>query len=573
MDNDGSLKRVWVEMELPEGGGFSCWTETNWILSKNSLNVFVDSLLYELNGNSVFTIDNLIIPSIKKANELVTEILECCSATNSLCAECPGPEEILNYYRSEGYSEEKIQLLVDSNGYPMILGNEESPLVMNFSDYVYISKDEYMPEIFDKAIDPFNSLLWEMEGLNAPEDFVAGVILSNEALCSSPPIAAIRSSTQEAIDLFNSGFNIDGRELVIVKHIWQNPDGSGNDLLFTKYLYATYGNLEEIPVPLNPGMLNGQSSPTIYSYPLTDPNSPNAYEGMYEIAPDDNGTYFGWRIVNGEWTQLDIVEVSTPYPTNHDPEQYLIGQQVAEKIEYEEVLYYPPVPFPNPVSRTKKLPCRKCYDYSIGDKKDTPTNEIIKWFYRWFGAGSSFQEEKDILFNSFIYGQNQPLVWPANSELSEALYQINDIQTNLDASESFLRNYIIEFGDLNGITDSIHKSIFEDITFNPDLSWVTLPSLWSLQMFGGTQARQIRVVKFREINSQGCPGKNVKVRFIFTLFDCFGLGIDERWWIPGLPWQWVLQHYRNWYCCNFMAFHPVVYHQIEFEREFVVCIE
>ena len=114
MNRDEELEKVWVEMGLPEGGGFSCWTETNWILSKNSLNVLVDSLLYELNGNSVFTIDNLIIPSINKAYELVTEILECCSATNSLCAECPGPEEILNYYRSEGYSEEKIQLLVDS---------------------------------------------------------------------------------------------------------------------------------------------------------------------------------------------------------------------------------------------------------------------------------------------------------------------------------------------------------------------------------------------------------------------------------------------------------------------------
>ncbi|TVR86944.1 MAG: hypothetical protein EA411_09110, partial [Saprospirales bacterium] len=571
MDDQGDLKQVWVEVELPEGGDLNCWTETNWVLSQKSVEYFVDSLVNEAGSKNILPAE-LLQMSVEKVKDIVESIKDCCISGDPLCAECPNPEDILQYYRGEGYTEEKIEILLDTFGNPLILDNDINPLVKNFSDYVYRSRDENMPEILDKNIDPFNSLLWEIEGLDAPEDYLVGVLLSNDNLCSSPPISALRSSNQEAIELFNSGFDIEENELVIVKHLWQNSDGSGNDLLFSRYLYATFGNLEDIPVPLNPGMLPGQTSPTIYEYELTDPNSSDAYEGMYEIAPDNNGTYFGWRIENGNWVKLDTVEVSTPYPTDHDPDQYLIGQQVAAKIEYEDI-FYPPGPILR--NRYRKFPCRWCYDYSIGHKKDTPTNDIIKWFYRWFGAGTSFQEEKDLVFNSFIYGQGQPLVWPASSSVSEALYSDDKIQSRLDASEDWLKNYIIDYGDLNGISsEPYHDLLLLSSSPNPNLSGVSFPSsLWTLQMFGGTQGREIRVVKYREVNNQDCSGKYIEIKFIFTLVDCFGLGTDERWQIPGLPWQWILQHYRNGYCCNFNAFHPVVYHKIEFEREFTICIE
>jgi hypothetical protein len=58
---------------------------------------------------------------------------------------------------------------------------------------------------------------------------------------------------------------------------------------------------------------------------------------------------------------------------------------------------------------------------------------------------------------------------------------------------------------------------------------------------------------------------------LFIVIDNFGLGMDEKWFLPGVKAQWVLQHLKNGYCCNGKAFHPVINHKIEFHHSFTFC--
>ena len=84
----------------------------------------------------------------------------------------------------------------------------------------------------------------------------------------------------------------------------------------------------------------------------------------------------------------------------------------------------------------------------------------------------------------------------------------------------------------------------------------------------------VKIVRFQQKYSSTCPvNKKIICEFVYTLFDNFGLDSNEGTWYPGMPEQWVLQHFRNGYCCGYQAFSPVIRHQVEFHHSFEICLQ
>ena len=294
------------------------------------------------------------------------------------------------------------------------------------------------------------------------------------------------------------------------------------------------------------------------SYPLTDLDTCTNEDELYEVKLY-NGEYYGYKIVNCEWVKKDIVEFKKPssYPEDPDDDQYNIGKNSASVSilngfckDVEGVLV--------PCKYRVYSPCEWCYRWSIGDKKDISTNTLLGKFYWAFGNNlSGHQTERDQLFNSFVYGKGQPVIWKIGTPISEELLLDDQIENNINSMELEIINWVYSHGDLDGLIQSEKlKNALENIDFN------TFFRLWAFQMFGGIQAQSVKIVKFKENNGF------YECEFVYSITDNFGLNTNEKWHLPGITAQWVLQHSRNDYCCEKKAFHPVVYHEVEFHHSF-----
>ncbi len=198
----------------------------------------------------------------------------------------------------------------------------------------------------------------------------------------------------------------------------------------------------------------------------------------------------------------------------------------------------------------------------------------MRRFFDFFGISIlANKAERDTVFNSFVYGQGLDLIWSPTSEIAQDLTTNIIISTNLDNIEFEIRKHLDEFGWLNGLASSL-KLITQ--TKNPNFPKKSFTEKWALAMFGGTQKREIRVTKCERINAHPTlpimTNECYEIEFIYSFTDCFGLGMYEN-FIWGVEEQWVLQHYRNNYCCNGKAFMPIINHTVEFRKTFNHCIE
>ena len=569
-DSKGVYSKIWVELKLPTTGNFECFTSTQYNLMQNTLFVKVESEYRYFNKIPTYFAKSEIF-GMEYLKQRIIEMVECCQSTarnpDDSCSGCPNADDILTYYESEGYDAIDISIITDDFGLPIQLEPLSNPNIEDFAKNVY--------QLNGRNIDPFSEIEAELTNLGL-NDLALGIILNNSSLCSVPAVETYMRSNSDALTLFNNEFNVEGKILVIVYHIWQNPDGSGNDKLLKKFLWANRGSLHEIDIPLNPTQL-GVGTVSDYNYELTDLEECTEEDYLYEVKKDENGVYYGYELVNCEWQKKDIVEfiAPDPYPANPNDEQYQIGSQITPtktteirtrlrkefgvlvSEEYEYDIYFP---------------CEECYEYSVGSKKEISTNDLIRNFYGPYETGWTHQAEKDILFNSFVYGKGQPVVWNAESSISENLRENERVQENITRIESEIREWVEQNGDLDGLINSNDLIVATDT--NPTFTMRDLPNLWPTEMFGGIQGRSVKIVRFQQKYSSTCPAnKKIICEFVYTLYDNFGLDSNEGIWLPGMAEQWVLQHYRNGYCCGYKAFSPVVKHQVEFHHSFEMCIE
>lgn len=566
-DKTGVYSKFWLKLNLPSSGNFECFNQTQYNLLELSILEKVNNT-YSVNGNFPIYYSNSEKSAILYLKERILDMIECCQPNlrnpQSSCSGCPNELDIATYFQSQQYDEYDITIKVDDFGNPIELEPLANNSIQDYALNVYL-EDEILK-------DPYSEIEAELNNMGSNE-LIVGVITNNFNLCVDPIATALRSSSSnEALDLFNNGYAIQGKKVVIVYHLWLNPDGSGQDKLYKKYLYANNGTLEEVSQALNPNNL-GVSSSTIFNYPLTELDECDNTTILYEVKLDVDGKYYGYELSNCRWNKKDIVEFihPSPYPSNPSDAQYNIGslgytpsKTLKTKMRKEFM-----GPFIE-VSYNEYEPCELCYEYAVGSKKTISDNDLIKGFYGPYETGWTHQEAKDILFNSFIYGNGQDVVWNSNTTVAQDLRNNATVQSNLLRIEDEIISWVKSNGNLDGL---ISSNVLRDISTNPNPNFTAwdLPNLWPFQMFGGIQGRSVKIVKFKKINSPNCPTEYYQCEIIYTLFDNFGLNDDEAWYIPGLAEQWVLQHYRNGYCCNGQAFHPVTRHQVEFHHSFNFC--
>ncbi len=553
---------IWLDIKLPITGNFNCYNRIDYKLLESSTKIKVRNNLVRYN---YFLAE---LSGVKYLNTRLTEMIECCQL-NLECSECPNSKDIQEYFILHGFDEYDIKILLDQRGKPVELAPIDNPNIHDFAFNVF--------ERDGLKVDPFSEMEEELQNLGL-EESSAGVITNNKNLCSNDaPTTLSKSSTLDVIELFNRDYNIDGKILIIVYHLWLNPNGSGDDKLYKKFLWANRGTLDEMDFPLDPSNI-GIDTETDYNYELTDLDECTINDNLYEVKKDENGVYHGYELVNCEWQKRDVVEFiePDPYPLNTNDEQYNIGSQIIPtkttetrtrlKKEYLGAL------IEEQYSYSSYFPCGLCYEYTVGSKKDISTNELIRRFYGPYETGWSYQEEKDILFNSFIYGKGQPVVWNANSSISKYLRTNETVSENINRIQQEIIEWVRSEGNLDGL---IASNVLRDATNpNPKFSaeyFLTTLSLWPFEMFGGIQGRSVKIIKFNKKPSSTCSSINYECEFVYTLYDNFGLNASEAIWFPGMAEQWTLQHYRNNYCCDYKAFSPVVKHQIEFHHSFEFC--
>ncbi|MFM2393179.1 MAG: hypothetical protein RLZZ546_1161 [Bacteroidota bacterium] len=558
-DSKGQTK-LWVKVKLPTTGNFECFNQSQYDLMEISISQKISYLNYQ----SDFY--NSQIKGITYLKERILDMVECCQPNlrnfQASCTGCLNPSDLKSYYESKGYDAYDIKIYVNNLGNPILMEDLSNSDIKNFARNLYY-KDGLL-------VSPYSEIESELLNLGLNNEAI-GIITNNNSFCVDPTTTALRTSlNSEALDLLNNDFIVSGRVQSIVYHLWLNPDQSGNDLLFKKFLYAKNGSLAELSQALNPTNL-GVQQPTQYNPQFTDIGQCDNSTSLYEVNKAADGKYYGYSLNQCQWHKKDIVEFihPNPYPSNNSDRQYTIGTngftpsfQVKTKLQKE---------MDGPWVETSYIeyePCELCYLYSIGSKKNTPDNTLIKDFYGTYESGWTHQKEKDILFNSFIYGKGQPVVWNTNSSISKDLRENESVKNNIIKIQNEIISWVKEKGNLNGLISS--NKLRTATNPNPNFTAWNLPNLWPFQMFGGIQGRSVKIVKYKKISSVNCP-TYYECEFVYTLYDNFGLNENEGIWLPGMPEQWVLQHYRNNYFVGGQAFYPVVQHQVEFQHSFKFC--
>jgi hypothetical protein len=97
-DKTGIYTKFWVEVKLPEGEGFACFSTPQREFLKINILTFANNI-YSKSASEYAKTEMLVMDSIKHK---IQKIIECCAANNEApgCANCPEEDEIDTYFTS-----------------------------------------------------------------------------------------------------------------------------------------------------------------------------------------------------------------------------------------------------------------------------------------------------------------------------------------------------------------------------------------------------------------------------------------------------------------------------------------
>jgi hypothetical protein len=97
-DKKGIYTKFWVEVKLPEGEDFACFSTPQREFLKINILTFANNI-YSKSASEYAKTEMLVMDSIKHK---IQKIIECCAANNEApgCANCPEEDEIDTYFTS-----------------------------------------------------------------------------------------------------------------------------------------------------------------------------------------------------------------------------------------------------------------------------------------------------------------------------------------------------------------------------------------------------------------------------------------------------------------------------------------
>jgi len=233
IQNDMGEASFWVKLKLPNDGNFHCFNKLQFDLLENSV-LYNLGKNFKKNKKLQSAYSYTVINGMNYLSNRITEMIGCCDIKlrnpEDACNVCPKAEDILMKYRNLGFDETDITIDLDEFGLPVRFKEENHPNILDFATIAYTEEGHGMYL--------FGTVAAEIDiNMDGSED-VLGVILDNESLCIDTALSAMRNLDLSATELFENDFEVEGKILVMVYHVWQNPDGSGKDKLLHKYIYA-----------------------------------------------------------------------------------------------------------------------------------------------------------------------------------------------------------------------------------------------------------------------------------------------------------------------------------------------
>ncbi|WP_425420651.1 hypothetical protein [Phaeodactylibacter xiamenensis] len=428
----------------------------------------------------------------------------------------------------------------------------------------------------DLVIDYANlTIHWEGEDMY-PKQFLF-LDIDRAMLDVNNAKAYITKNTNLCSDLDNnigsqilSGFDLQDQDYGVHMHIWEAPLQDGQSKFFLKFFPHYSGNLPDVDEAATEAY-TGDECP-VYNLP------PACNEEFlpYAVSTFDDEEFYGFNCENGIWYTGDIVEMNEPISGLADPTQYECcdGDILRSNGEVAKIdLGFSPE---NPTSNFDWKPTLKVYLYATYPDL-YPTETLVRKFYTAYTASIlgvspilKFKKERDILFTHFTNGGGDELSWKCGSEISKTGFAIlPEVVDILDGFELVLKNWLNENDNLEDFFLGQELEI-QSVVTAPNLS--NPLNLWAFAMMGGTQGRQIEIRKFSKL------GNCYEIEVVFTVYDNFGLGLTEKWSIPGIAEQFVLQHFRNednTYGCSETepCFLPVTNHSAEVLKKYIICTD
>ncbi|MBK7008123.1 MAG: hypothetical protein IPH36_05615 [Saprospiraceae bacterium] len=294
-----------LKTNLPNEGSFNCFTTTQFNLLENTLSAIGNNKL----SNGI----NFYESELEVLNKLKTRILsmiECCSSNinRSVCSTCPSNQDIELFYSSNGFEVDEIKIIKE-NGLALQRVPSQSTNVLNFSNLIY--------NFEGNTTDPQAQVESLIESMNS-DGRAKGIIIDNSSLCADPTQPSFRSSStgNEAVALFNSGFEINGVDTRLVFHLFDEEDGSKPDKLYRNYLYAYKGILESSNLELSPTGVAPYKETQIESI-LTSVNNCTSADTLLEVTKNiDEDVYYSYKLENCNWVKR-IWLCSIPFILHH----------------------------------------------------------------------------------------------------------------------------------------------------------------------------------------------------------------------------------------------------------------
>ena len=539
-DRTGIYTKFWVALKLPSDGNFSCFSEQQFTLLENSIGVKTNSHYSSL-GKSPFQYAQAEVFSMNSLKYQVESMIQCCDPSlRSSCSLCPTPEEIRDFFSTKNYH--AIPISIDSEGLPTLFrqrGSEKRSTTTNFSysDITLHNEQFNIGEVLENEV---NIAL--NEGINA-----SGFCTSNIDFCDD----------NIAAQLLNE-FDYQNFAASINSHIWENPDTTKADTLFIKF----YNDPSKFTFTL-PSVTISTPYWECGPKPLPDVNS-----GQNYAITESNGTYYGYHLNNGQWTQSDSV-------------QYISGRTFGT-IEKENT-------WADQGASRQGLsfkPSFKAWLHANTPSVFTTVSEDseFKTAFKLLHIESALGDYEDVfddIYHQFKYaGFNPPsnqssgtsLNWNCDSKFGKGIAELEAVVNEVDSLKDLVNNRLSIHHDLDDLF-TINKFLLEDFVDNPNLSGLPM---WAFATIGGSQGIKVQIKSIKKLNSP-CSNSNhankYEVEALFTLIDNFGVGMSDgaKWWFPGLVEQWVLQHYRNYDCGSSPCYIPITNHTVQTFHKFQLC--
>ncbi|MFK7809311.1 MAG: SprB repeat-containing protein [Saprospiraceae bacterium] len=476
---------------------------------------------------------------------IVTDENGCSAETDVSVIDVSDPENVKTYLEAQGFIYIPINVLDD---YPTVAppsnNNKKKSALTVVDDCVQkiIQYDSNEELVGLRDVIEFDLLRAEEVGLNG-----VGKIIGYDDFCNN-------NNTCSA----NSFFDVQGFDCSIQGYIYDEPN-SMDDYLMVKVNTVSVEKISDLISPVPTVELIAKKGSCGFGTLDAEPCSSWGPELDYSVAKDGDN-YYGYNCVDGDWVKGDIVEIKRK-------DQLLDFKDNCWGNEPFNLVYSSPVVLPGGLQVTvAHYPSSIAYWFVM---TPTPTQTIedkfIDGFDFYFGLDIDYQVQKDIITDHFIKGfpvpgptpgpdpncnnesSNTPLIWECNSALSNGLIYTTPVRNWANK----IRNvYVNWFTDTNNETlDGLFLP--ENNTTQGNLNFGGIDPVkienpfWTYQVFGGTQEFTVETTDFYGYHTVNGIAFTCNVHL--TITDTFGADAKdaERWYLPGLPAFWVLQHFRN----------------------------